>query len=642
MNWFSKLLGIEKKSPAQKDSPISSDQGRECKKCGALNIFDANFCSICGDKFKASVELYETFISYRRDRGSETASLIKVELETYGHHSYLDVDELKTGKFNRELLDMIEKTKNFILILSPGCLDRCTNENDWLRREITHALEFNKNIIPIMMPDFEFPNKSEFNKMPKNLAEIQNYHAVAYNHLDRDSTVRKILQALKFTKTLEINNKSKSPIISGNQNPVTISPPPIAQKSPTISQKKYDPITIKKEDIDFSSIPEQHLHEARKAASKVDVKTVHSGAGMYSSTSLVDENSKEVWQELNKACSGNELAALSAIIDEFPKIKSIVSNSERWKIRMSLTLLFGHAACTANSKNNIDYILNFYRKVLLDESFMQKESLNTIQRLQIQPMDKWRFYFQVVQESKDNGTINAIITLLINHTPPKAYAQTVSMFIDKLTSDKKQFNAYCTGLLKLGCKSELKRLREILQDATPSEANKLMEILIKNGDTDLPPLITEMIPFNLNKDFIVRACEVLKVFNYKNAAPVLREAIEYSDDASVIAIGKLLTEWHDLESIDLIKDCITKFQYGNSSWLVTSLIDCLLTIDPNKSDEFIASVILNSPVKTQTGILKSNKQKLRGINIISAIKQIAQDSHDSALSKAAEDFLKTV
>jgi hypothetical protein len=72
----------------------------------------------------------DVFISYRRDSGSETAQLIKHKLDAKGKRVFLDVANLGTGHFDSAPLDRIAEADNFILILSQGYLDRCTDPND--------------------------------------------------------------------------------------------------------------------------------------------------------------------------------------------------------------------------------------------------------------------------------------------------------------------------------------------------------------------------------------------------------------------------------------------------------------------------------------------------------------------------------
>jgi hypothetical protein len=94
---------------------------------------------------------YDIFISYRRDGGDITAGRIADRLKQLGYSVFLDVESLRSGNFNEQLNSLIEKCKDFIVILPENALDRCVNEDDWLRLEVQHAIKHKKNIIPIML-----------------------------------------------------------------------------------------------------------------------------------------------------------------------------------------------------------------------------------------------------------------------------------------------------------------------------------------------------------------------------------------------------------------------------------------------------------------------------------------------------------
>lgn len=48
-------------------------------------------------------------------------------------------ESLRSGKYNESLLSVIEECEDVLLVLSPGGLDQCDDENDWMRREILYA-----------------------------------------------------------------------------------------------------------------------------------------------------------------------------------------------------------------------------------------------------------------------------------------------------------------------------------------------------------------------------------------------------------------------------------------------------------------------------------------------------------------------
>lgn len=115
---------------------------------------------------------YDVFISYRRT-ASETATLITEKLRSFGYRVFLDVETLNSGKFNEQLLNEIAQCKDFLVVLPENALDRCAEAEDWVRQEICCAMRHNKNIIPIMLRNFSWPDI-----MPEGMEELKNYQAV--------------------------------------------------------------------------------------------------------------------------------------------------------------------------------------------------------------------------------------------------------------------------------------------------------------------------------------------------------------------------------------------------------------------------------------------------------------------------------
>ena len=133
---------------------------------------------------------YDAFISYRREGGSETARLIRSELLRRGVKSFLDVVDLGASHFDDRLLQAIEKAPAFILILSSGSLDQCHRPGDWLRREISHAISRDKNIIPILKEGFVFPEKET---LPADMAELPRYNCVPYSHAYFEAATERVM-----------------------------------------------------------------------------------------------------------------------------------------------------------------------------------------------------------------------------------------------------------------------------------------------------------------------------------------------------------------------------------------------------------------------------------------------------------------
>jgi hypothetical protein len=56
---------------------------------------------------------------------------------------------LQQSYFDEQLLVHIAKAPYFILVLNADSLERCSDPNDWLRREIEQAIKTQRRIIPV-------------------------------------------------------------------------------------------------------------------------------------------------------------------------------------------------------------------------------------------------------------------------------------------------------------------------------------------------------------------------------------------------------------------------------------------------------------------------------------------------------------
>lgn len=115
---------------------------------------------------------YDVFISYRRD-AFESANLIAEKLRSAGYSVFFDLETLRAGKFNEQLLAEIEQCTDFVVVLPQNGLDRCADPEDWVRREVCHAMKHGKNIVPVMLAGFQWPKP-----MPEGMEELANYQAI--------------------------------------------------------------------------------------------------------------------------------------------------------------------------------------------------------------------------------------------------------------------------------------------------------------------------------------------------------------------------------------------------------------------------------------------------------------------------------
>lgn len=144
----------------------------------------------------------QIFISYRREGGDGLARSIYERLDKDGYKCFFDNETLGSGRFDTALYKQIDECTDFLLILPPSGLDRCQNADDWVRLEIERAVEKKKNIIPIMMPDFEFPPEEN---LPKSMKEIPKLQSLRWSMELFSECIQK-LETPKYLNSKPIKN----------------------------------------------------------------------------------------------------------------------------------------------------------------------------------------------------------------------------------------------------------------------------------------------------------------------------------------------------------------------------------------------------------------------------------------------------
>jgi hypothetical protein len=141
---------------------------------------------------------YDIFISYRRKgAGAGVAGELQAKFENLGYKVFLDVDEIGSGQFPNQIKQAIEECEDFLLVLAPGTLDRCAEEEDWVRREIVLAQDFNKNIIGVGLPGFVMPDAEA---LPIPLRTLPMRQVFLWTHEYRAASFAKIEENLVSTK----------------------------------------------------------------------------------------------------------------------------------------------------------------------------------------------------------------------------------------------------------------------------------------------------------------------------------------------------------------------------------------------------------------------------------------------------------
>ena len=158
----------------------------------------------------------QIFISYRRTGGDITAKLVCEALKNRGFSVFYDYDALKGGFFDQRIYQAIEECSDVVLILPQGALDRCINDDDWVRQELRYALKLSKNIIPVMLDGFEFPQD-----LPSDIADIRFCNGVRFMIDYFDAFIDKVVERLVSSTAAQEGVPPKNGTPDNNHNKAT-------------------------------------------------------------------------------------------------------------------------------------------------------------------------------------------------------------------------------------------------------------------------------------------------------------------------------------------------------------------------------------------------------------------------------------
>src|SRR6516165_3588845 len=117
------------------------------------------------------------FLSYRRTNFPWALAVFQ-DLNHHGYDVFFDFLGIASGDFERVILENIKARAHFIVLLTPSALERCGEPPDWLRREIEAALNVRRNIVPLMLENFDFGAPGIANQLIGTLAPLKDYNGL--------------------------------------------------------------------------------------------------------------------------------------------------------------------------------------------------------------------------------------------------------------------------------------------------------------------------------------------------------------------------------------------------------------------------------------------------------------------------------
>lgn len=161
-------------------------------------------------------QVNDIFISYRRDGGFATANHLFDLLTHDGYTVSFDIDTLREGDFDTSLLARIDECTDFILIVDKHTFDRtldgsCNDNQDWLRKELAHALKLKKNVIPVLLAGVNgFPPN-----LPEDIAPVVTKNGPEYNKSYFDEFYRKLKSFLHSEPRQTEKKTDKTKVLLG-------------------------------------------------------------------------------------------------------------------------------------------------------------------------------------------------------------------------------------------------------------------------------------------------------------------------------------------------------------------------------------------------------------------------------------------
>lgn len=123
---------------------------------------------------------------------------------------YDGYDRIRNGEFPEDLKRRIEKSRNFIVVLTSDSFGRYNDENNWVIDEIETAINTNANIIPVVTSDFVWSET-----LPNMVKRLKEYNNITIEISDYTSMPPSGLEfVIKLIEKRLISNKKESVFIS--------------------------------------------------------------------------------------------------------------------------------------------------------------------------------------------------------------------------------------------------------------------------------------------------------------------------------------------------------------------------------------------------------------------------------------------
>jgi len=150
---------------------------------------------------------FDVFICHRWEtEGEYLARAVHLALWKKNIRAFLARADLPPGPVQAQLLRKVAETPTFLVVLSKNSLDRCAEPGDWVRQEIAHALKAERNVIPLMASDFEFPQE-----LPRPIRKLSKYGPrLRYSHELFDQVIDRIVRIVEEQRQIQRQQEQRA------------------------------------------------------------------------------------------------------------------------------------------------------------------------------------------------------------------------------------------------------------------------------------------------------------------------------------------------------------------------------------------------------------------------------------------------
>jgi Domain of unknown function (DUF4384) len=136
---------------------------------------------------------YDVYVSYREPSGADLARQVSEGLARRGFRLF----PLR-GAASGGAVPPIVEIPDFVLLLTPTCLEACADENDPMRAEIAEALRTERNVVPVAVRGYEHPPT-----LPPDIAAVRQRPTVPFSATRATESVARIAHRLSSDATVD-------------------------------------------------------------------------------------------------------------------------------------------------------------------------------------------------------------------------------------------------------------------------------------------------------------------------------------------------------------------------------------------------------------------------------------------------------